>query len=291
MSKNKHFHRYFSLLTVLTVLTAAFVSGCCYQQVSCDPPPANESIYFVQITDTHLDVDDPGDLEDHYGATEMAINYVNELPVDVDFVAVTGDIMHEKTGDTKAEEKTLAMFGKLEPPVHYLPGNHDILYGPGPDELLGEYESAFGAADYGFEHGGVWFIMFNSELLAEGTSDVIDKQIAVLKRLIRASQGKRTVIFIHSSPAPDLYGGKFHYGWPKDAAQKFTAAINSSQANVIAVIGGHFHREEKHYFGDVPVYLTGAVANFWGRQSVFKLFHIDPQGRITYRLRYLGRGN
>ena len=56
--------------------------------------------------------------------------------------------------------------------------------------------------------------------------------------------------------------------------------------NVKAVIAGHFHRDEFHWLGHVPLYVSGPVANFWNRNATFRLYEYR-NGQIGYRTQYL----
>ncbi|MDY6906314.1 MAG: hypothetical protein SWH61_16705 [Thermodesulfobacteriota bacterium] len=52
--------------------------------------------------------------------------------------------------------------------------------------------------------------------------------------------------------------------------EKWKTLINTY--NVKAIVAGHFHRDELHWLGDVPVYIAPPVAGYWGRKAAFRIY-------------------
>jgi len=75
-----------------------------------------------------------------------------------------------------------------------------------------------------------------------------------------------------------------HDGWPDDVQGKWIELINSF--NVIAVIAGHFHRDEHHWLGNVPLYVAAPIAEFFGRQVSYRIYEYK-NGRVGYRTVYV----
>jgi UDP-2,3-diacylglucosamine pyrophosphatase LpxH len=75
-----------------------------------------------------------------------------------------------------------------------------------------------------------------------------------------------------------------HRGWRKEVREKWERLLNS--ANVKAVIAGHFHRDEFHWLGEVPLYVAEPVAGYWGRQCTFRIYEYRG-GKVGYRTVYV----
>ncbi len=55
---------------------------------------------------------------------------------------------------------------------------------------------------------------------------------------------------------------------------------------MVAAIAGHFHRDEFHDLGGVPLLVAAPVSGRFGRQTSFRIYEYDS-GRLTYRTWYL----
>ena len=81
---------------------------------------ARDHFYFVQITDTHFGSDD--NLE----RGRRVVERINQLPMPVAFVVHTGDILADLILDPRVVDQTLEVMSGLQPPLYYIPGNHEV---------------------------------------------------------------------------------------------------------------------------------------------------------------------
>jgi len=84
------------------------------------PQPALAPFHFVQITDTHHGH------PLHLIRTRMAVDAINALPMPIEVVLHTGDL----ASNNLTMENAAAIsneFSRLNAPVVFVPGNHDIL--------------------------------------------------------------------------------------------------------------------------------------------------------------------
>ena len=85
--------------------------------------------YFVQLTDTHWGFEGPKANPDAAGTLTKAVDAVNALDPQPDFVVFTGDLTHITTDSTlrrKRMEEFKAQAGRLRvKQVRFLPGEHD----------------------------------------------------------------------------------------------------------------------------------------------------------------------
>jgi 3',5'-cyclic AMP phosphodiesterase CpdA len=235
------------------------------------------SLYFVQITDTHW-----GD-GDNFERTQKAVERINALPMQIKCVVHTGDITNDNIEEESVVEKGLKILRELKVPVHFVPGNHDILRIRHP-ETQAAYTKHFGPLVTEAEYDGVVFLMIYTEPLAksfilEGYSPLAELE-AALKRA-----GKKPVIVFHHSPdAWQIDNNVIHEEWKNEIWEKWKVILNSS--NVKAVIAGHFHRDGHYLLGDVPVYVSSAIADYFGAQATFRVYEYKD-GKLGYSTQYL----
>lgn len=256
--------RIFLLLAVLLTVLSVF---------------AGESVYFVQITDTHFGK------ADHAERTREVVKAVNALPMQIAFVAVTGDIMDNCIADSCKVTEALEVFGKLKMPVYFVPGNHDLLT-TAPEETVAVFTSRFGPLISSVEYGGVDFVFVCTEPLDGGVQIKGFDPLNELEALLQSRPaGHPCVLFNHEPCADDFYDNGMHKGWAysPDGARWLELIKHYP---VKAVISGHFHRDELHWIGEVPLYVCPPVAGLFGRQPAFRIYKYCD-GKIEYRTQYL----
>jgi len=233
--------------------------------------------YFAQITDTHI-----GE-RDHLERTREIVKQINGLPVEMKFVVHTGDITINGTEDKVLTAAALSALGRLEAPVHYVAGNHDILWRQAA-ATRNAYEKAFGGLISKVVYDDVVFIFICTETLRAQFSMDGYRPLEQLEQVLKEAAGRPAVIFHHAPSVEDFYNNVFHEGWPADIRERWIQLINAH--NVKAVITGHFHRDEFHWLGDVPLYVCAPVSGYWGRQASYRIYEYTD-GKIGYRTQYI----
>ncbi len=233
--------------------------------------------YFGQLTDTHFGIES-NDLR-----TKEAVRAINDLPLELEFVAVTGDLTSDRLHDPAVVSNLVAVLDGLESPVHCVPGNHDILQ-KRLDATLSIYTNTFGGLISQQEYRGVIFLFVYTEPLAKSFSVHGYEPLKAVEERLKQSEGKPVVVFHHSPSVDDFYNNKMHEGWKKNIREQWVSLLNAYK--VKAVIAGHFHRDEHHWLGDVPLYVSPAIAGFWGRQATYRIYEYRD-GKIGYRTQYI----
>ncbi len=236
--------------------------------------------YFVQITDTHLGIRENDD------RTRKIVKAVNRLPMDIECVVHTGDVYDRRIRrNEKAVAKAVKVFEALKPPVIFLPGNNEInVFKKDTEQARELWSRLFGPLVGSRDVHGVRFVFAYTDPLREGLPiEGFDPFEAVLTQ-IQKSNGSPVLLFHHGASVRDFYENKFHDGWEKNVQAKWLDLINGH--NVVAVITGHFHRDELHWLGKVPLYVSGPVAEKFGRQAGFRIYEYT-NGRIGYTAQYL----
>lgn len=240
---------------------------------------AENKFYFVQITDTHV-----GRKTDTARTAEI-IEQINKLPVDVKFIAVTGDIINT-SGDEENLKEAARIFSKSKFKVHVVPGNHDIK-NKTPDADARVFEENFGSLSSSFDCEGVTMIFFYSEPMREKFVIQSYNPIGILQEKLKNAGEKPVLLFTHAPPAPDMDRAEFRVDpWPADAAK--ILENNLKPYNIKAIIAGHSHRDDFYWFADIPVFICGAVSGKGGRVPEFRLYYYD-NGRLSYTTQYFGK--
>ncbi len=236
--------------------------------------------YFVQITDTHLGI------RENDERTGKIVKAVNRLPMDIQCVVHTGDVYDKRIRrNEKAVAEAAKVFDVLKPPIYFLPGNNDINAGKYDKVQARElWNRHFGPLVSSRDIHGVRFVFAYTDPLGKGVSMEGFRPFDAILEEIQLADGAPVLLFHHGASVRDFYANKFHDGWESSIQARWLDLVNGN--NVAAVIAGHFHRDELHWLGRVPLYVSGPVAAKFGRQAGFRIYEYT-NGRIGYTAQYL----
>jgi hypothetical protein len=204
---------------------------------------SKEDFFFVQLSDTHWGFTGPAVNPDSAGTLKKAVEAVNSLKIQPDFIMFTGDLSHV-TDDDKDRRKRLSEFrdiiSKLKVKnVRFMPGEHDA----GLDEGAA-FKEFFGKTHYTFDYKGVHFIVLDN--VSDPTSTIGEEQLqwlsADLKKLDKKS---RIVVFTHR-PLFDLYPDWDWY--TRDGGKAVELLMPYPN---VTVFYGHIHQEHHHKTGHI----------------------------------------
>jgi hypothetical protein len=233
-------------------------------------PPSR--FYFVQITDTHWGA------RDGVALTRRAAEAINALPQKIEFVVHTGDLFADAIGDPELVQ---------EAPVFYLPGNHDILQ-TDVAATAALYRRHFGGVSSRTEVQGVVCLFFYSEPLIGGFSAPDYDPLAWLTDQFKQAGGSPVILFQHA-PSVGAFLDSGDESEPDPDTHRAWAALVRRYPALCGIIAGHIHRDELHWFGNVPVYVGSSVARFWDRQPSFRVYDYWG-GKLGYTTVYLQGG-
>lgn len=244
--------------------------------------PAFADFTFVQISDTHIDVNatDPG-VEGRYREVIKRVNALNPA-----FVIHTGDAL------ANFSPESLALFKKIsegfKPKLYVVPGNHDVgnkhgQTGALTEESYNAWIKGYGNGRASFEHDGWVFIGLTSSLFSSGLS-AEKEQWDWLKAQLKAAGKKPVIVFMHYplfEESPTEANTYFDIDVPirADLLKLF------KKYHVKAVLYGHLHRVNQSYFDGIDFIGTGSTAFSViddHAQTGYRIFHIAPGGFTTY---------
>ena len=199
---------------------------------------AEETFFFVQLSDTHWGFQGPVVNPDARGTLPKAIAAVNALPMEPDFVIFTGDLTHT-TDDPGERRKRLTEFREQaralkNPNVRYMAGEHDASLDRGE-----AWKEFFGKSYYTFDHKGVHFVCLDN--VSDPAARIGDEQLDWLRDdLARQDKDARIVVFTHR-PLFDLMP---QWDWAtRDGARAIELLMPFRH---VTVFYGHIHQEHHH---------------------------------------------
>jgi UDP-2,3-diacylglucosamine pyrophosphatase LpxH len=245
--------------------------------ISCIYSQGNEPLYFVQITDTHLGY------EDNNERTAKVVEMINKLPFDIKFVVHTGDVFQNNVSDKSVTSDADRIFSMLNYPIFFVPGNHDILFKKF-EATKKDFIDFAGYTDTTFTLNDIVFMFFYTEQLRDGLIPGGDEKLEEIKLCLEKYKDKKMIIFSHTPSESDFFDNSDHENWEQKNAEDWEKLLNNY--NVLGLINGHFHRNEMHWAGKIPVYVAPAIAGFWGRQASFRIYLVN-NNMISYKTVYV----
>jgi hypothetical protein len=214
-----------------------------------------DDFYFVQLSDTHWGFNGPAVNPDARGTLPKAIEAVNALAVQPDFIVFTGDLTHT-TDDPKERRKRLAEFreiakGLRNTNVRFMAGEHDASLDNGA-----AWKEFFGETYYTFDHKGVHFIAIDN--VSDPAARIGEAQLAWLAADLANRPKDAPIVVLTHRPLFDLAPS---WDWAtRDGEQAM--ALLMPHTNV-TVFYGHIHQEHHH--------MTGHIAHHSAKSLIFPL--------------------
>jgi 3',5'-cyclic AMP phosphodiesterase CpdA len=215
--------------------------------------PGKGDFHFLQISDSHIGFNKPAN-PDVNATLQAAIDKINGLPVQPEFIIHTGDLTH---GSKAAEYDTLDQLlkGAHTKQIFYVPGEHDTSVDDGKQYLARYGKGSKGNGWYSFDHKGVHFVGLNNVLQLEGMGKLGDEQLAWLQSdLKKVSSSTPVVVFAHI-PLWSVYPD---WGWgTKDSEQAFSYL---KRFGSVTVLNGHIHQVMQKVEGNATFHTAMSTA-------------------------------
>jgi 3',5'-cyclic AMP phosphodiesterase CpdA len=212
-------------------------------------------LLFVQLTDTHIGF--KGEANPDVPATvTRSIDLINALPNRPGLILHTGDMTHF----SKPQEFDLAMqlFSGLKvTELHSIPGEHDVIDGPGK-----EYFQRFGKPSnnrgyYSFDHSGVHFVALVNVMnfKANGLGALGTDQLTWLENDLKGLSSSTPVVVFAHMPLWNVYEP---WGWgtgDADQAMSYLKRFGS-----VTVLNGHIHQLVQKVEGNITFHTARSSA-------------------------------
>ncbi len=220
-----------------------------------DPADMKGELSFAQISDSHMGFNKPANT-DVVGTLKAAVDKINALKVQPEFLLHTGDISHlSKPEEFDAVDQILK--GANPKNVFYVPGEHDVLNDDGKQFLERYGKGSKGAGWYSFEKKGVHFVGLVNvmNLKAGGLGTLGHDQLEWLEDDVKhLSKSTPIVVFAHI-PLWSIYP---EWGWgTEDSAQ---ALGYLKKFGSVTVLNGHIHQTMQKVEGNVTFHTACSTA-------------------------------
>ena len=236
-----------------------------------------DEFYFVQLSDTHWGFNDKKFNADPEGTLPKAVEAVNQLSPQPDFVVFTGDLTHT-TDDPKLRRKRLAEFQSIvsklkNKNVRFMPGEHDASLDGGE-----AYKEFFGDLRYTFDHKGIHFIALDN--VSDPRARLGDKQLAWLAEDLRQLEKDAPIVVLAHRPMFDLAP---QWGWATQDGSKAMELLMPYKN--VTVFYGHIHQEHHH--------TTGHIQHHSAKSLIFPLpapGSVEKKHKIAWDMEHPYRG-
>ena len=205
------------------------------------------TLRFAQVSDSHIGFTGPANA-DVTGSFSRAVDQINGLGYQPDFVIHTGDLTHLATPDQFDQVKHM-LSGLSTPHVFTVPGEHDSA-----DDAGQKYRKAFGAGTrgegwYSFDIAGVHVIALVNTLnmtklghLGADQLDFVQKDVAPL------SSDTPIIVFSHIP----LFAMYPDWGWGTDDSVQALSYLKRFSS--VTCLNGHVHQVFSKTEGNVTFF-------------------------------------
>jgi Icc protein len=218
-----------------------------------DMKSAKGEFHFVQISDSHMGFNKPANA-DVTGTLKAAIEKINGLPQQPDFLIHTGDLSH---GSKAAEFDTLDQLLKSARPkqTFFVPGEHDTSVDDGKLYMERYGKQAKGSGWYSFTHKDVHFVGLSNVAVLEGLGKLGPDQLQWLEADLKGQPASRPVVVFAHIPLWSVYP---EWGWgTADSAQ---ALALLKRFGSVTVLNGHIHQVMQKVEGNVTFHTAMSTA-------------------------------
>ncbi|QFY41755.1 metallophosphoesterase [Candidatus Methylospira mobilis] len=215
----------------------------------------HNDFFFVQLSDTHWGFSGNAINPDAQLTLPKAIDRVNALKHQPDFVVFTGDLTHT-TDDPQQRRQRMKEFSAIVSTlrvknIRFIPGEHDASLDQGE-----AYREFFGPLHYSFDHKGIHFIVLDN--VSDPAANLGAPQLDWLKADLEQLKPEAPIVVLTHRPLFDLYP---QWDWFTRDGQ---AAIEMLLPHRnVAVFYGHIHQEHQ--------YKTEHIAHYAAKSLIFPL--------------------
>jgi 3',5'-cyclic-AMP phosphodiesterase len=212
-----------------------------------------DALSFVQISDSHIGFNkepNPAPQE----TLQSAIEQIRAMSISPAFVVHTGDVSHL----SKAQEfdDAARIIDGVGRPVHYVPGEHDVI----GDDGAGFFAKFNGSAErkwHSFDYNGTHFVALANvlNLQAGGLGRLGNEQLEWLESDLKGRTASTPIVVLAHMPLWALYP---QWGWGTDDAAQALAYLK--RFGSVTVLNGHIHQVMQKVEGHVQFHTARSTA-------------------------------
>jgi len=215
--------------------------------------PAKGELSFVQISDSHMGFNKPANT-DVTATLRAAVDKINGLPRQPDFIIHTGDLSHTSKA---AEFDTLdqVLKGATTTHVFCVPGEHDTSVDDGKLYLERYGKNSKGRGWYSFNHKDVHFVGLSNVAVLEGLGKLGPEQLEWLETDLKGQPASRPVVVFAHIPLWSVYP---EWGWGTEDSAQCLAQLK--RFGSVTVLNGHIHQVMQKVEGNVTFHTAMSTA-------------------------------
>jgi 3',5'-cyclic AMP phosphodiesterase CpdA len=226
------------------VLSSSLVSG---------QTRSNSELTFVQISDSHIGFSKPANPNVN-GTLEAAVEKINALPAQPEFILHTGDLTHlAKPAEFDTMDQILK--GLRQKQMFTIPGEHDVAADDGKEYTERYGKKAKGAGWYSFDHKGVHFIGLVNVVKLEGLGKLGEEQLRWLAADLKSRSSSTPVVVFAHIP---LWTVSAEWGWGTADSEQALALLK--RFGSVTVLNGHIHQVMQKVEGNVAFHTAMSTA-------------------------------
>jgi Icc protein len=220
-----------------------------------DPADMKGELSFAQISDSHMGFNKPANT-DVVGTLKAAVEKINALKMQPEFLLHTGDISHlSKPEEFDTVDQILK--GSVAKSVFFVPGEHDMIGDDGKQYLERYGKGTKGAGWYSFEKKGVHFVGLVNvlNLKAGGLGSLGGEQLEWLERDLKPLTASTPVVVFAHIPLWSVYP---EWGWGTDDSAQALGYLK--RFGSVTVLNGHIHQTMQKVEGNVTFHTATSTA-------------------------------
>jgi Icc protein len=209
---------------------------------------------FVQISDSHMGFNKPAN-PDVIATLKAAVEKINALPEQPEFILHTGDITHlSKPSEFDNVDQILKATNKE---IFFVPGEHDVLNDDGAMFRERYGKNSEGQGWYSFEKNGVHFIGLVNvmNLKAGGLGTLGQEQLKWLKDNVHHLKSSTPIVVFAHIPLWSVYP---EWGWGTDDSAQALSYLKKFGS--VTVLNGHIHQTMQKVEGNVTFHTAFSTA-------------------------------
>jgi 3',5'-cyclic AMP phosphodiesterase CpdA len=216
--------------------------------------PAGE-LSFAQISDSHMGFNKAAN-PDVVGTMKAAIDKINGLSTNPEFLLHTGDISHlSKPEEFDTVDQILK--SAVAKDVFFVPGEHDMLNDDGKQYLERYGKGSKGEGWYSFDKKGVHFIGLVNvlNLKAGGLGTLGPEQLEWMENDVKHLKSSTPVVVFAHIPLWTVYPD---WGWGTEDSVQALAYLKKFGS--VTVLNGHIHQTMQKVEGNVTFHTAASTA-------------------------------